>query len=339
MATVIPYKDKWRAVVRRVGYPTRTKTFELRGAAERWVREIEASMDKRTYIVPSGVRVRTLFQKFSDDVAPSRKGCRWEQVRIAKFIRTIAWVEKSIEDVDRFDIQDWRDTRLKEVSSSSVNRELNLISSIITHSMQEWGVSLRVNPVHEIKRPPKGKARKRRVQGHEEVALDTKFKFDDTVPPREGYGAVKDSIMWVFHIAVETGMRSGEILDIEDRHINLDEHWLNIVDSKNGDQRFVPLTARAEELFRKLGVGTGKIKGRVFPVNKGSFEAIWRKLRNEAGLDLWFRDTRHEGASRLAPLLQNLELSKVLGHRDPRTTLIYYNPTATELAKKIRGGG
>ena len=56
---------------------------------------------------------------------------------------------------------------------------------------------------------------------------------------------------------------------------------------------------------------------------------------------IWFKGdgfgSPDEAASNLAKFLSNLELSKMLGHRDPRTTMIYYNPTPEELAKKLRG--
>lgn len=294
-------------------------------------------MDKNLYIAPSGEKVSKVFLKFSDEVSPTRNGAKWEQVRIARLLRTIRWANKEIDTVDRFDLQEWRDARLKEVSSSSVNRELNLISGIFTHAMREWGISLRVNPVHEIKRPPRGKPRVRRVQAHEEKTLNTKFNFDEDNPPRRGYGAVRDSVMWVFHIAQETGLRTGELLTLEWKNVHLDEHWIHVSASKNGDTRDVPLTERAEFLLRKLK--PDPCAGRVFPINKGSFEVTWRTLRDEVGIDLHMHDTRHEAASTLAKILSPMELSKMLGHRDPRTTMIYYNPTPHELAKKLRGDG
>lgn len=335
MATIVPYKGKWRAVIRRVGYPTRTKVLDTHKQAEEWARGVEVEMDTKVYVVPDRTKTKDVFEAFRDKVCPKRAGCRWEVVRINRFLRTISWMEKPLEDVDRFDLQDWRDRRLDEVSGSSVNRELNLISGVITHAMQEWGATLRVNPVHEIKRPDKGKARRRRVTGGEVAALDKVFEFDESVPPTKGYGAVKSSVMWVFHIAKETGLRTGEILALQWKDVHLDQAWLHVYKSKNGDERDVPLTERAEFLLRKIGEGDPD--DLVFPLNPGSFGATYRKLRNSVGLDLHMHDTRHEAASNLAKVLSQMELSKALGHRDPRTTMIYYNPTPAELAQKVRG--
>ena len=338
MASIFQHRDGWRAQIRRKGYPTRSEVFPTKAQAERWARKIEAEMDGRKYLAPSGTSMRKLFERFRDEVCPTRKGCHWEQVRINKILRDCLWLNKEAEDVDRFDIQAWRDARLREVSGDSVNRELNLVSGIISHAMKEWGVALRINPVHEVKRPPKGKPRHRRVEPAELKALETKFKFDETRPPRVGYGAVRDSVMWVFHLAMETGMRCGELLALTWTDLNLAEGWLRVRDSKNGDGRVVPLTARAAGLLEKLKTAAGEDEPRVFPIDGRSFEATYRRACKDAGIvDLHFHDTRHEGASRLAGRLENaMDLAKVLGQRDPRTTMIYYNPTPGELVRKLR---
>ena len=46
MATISKRGDyQFQAISRRKGYPSQTKTFETRADAERWAREIEASLD------------------------------------------------------------------------------------------------------------------------------------------------------------------------------------------------------------------------------------------------------------------------------------------------------
>ena len=106
---------------------------------------------------------------------------------------------------------------------------------------------------------------------------------------------------------------------------------------------FLGKFSAAPTLDAKVRVIIGGIvdaTGRVFPINKGSFDVSYRKWRDAAGIeDLKFHDTRHEGASRLAKLLPPMELAKMLGHRDMNMTLnTYYNPKATELVSKLREG-
>jgi integrase len=333
MATTIPYKDRWRTVVRRVGYKDRTKVTATHDEGEKWGRAIEAEMDVKTYVAPTGTRVKEIFEKFRDEISETRPGKRWEQIRIDKFIGEIQWINKVIEEVDRHDIEAWMTKRLKTVSSSTVRRELNLISSIFKHAMRKWNVGLKANPAREVDRPPEPPHRTRRPTAEESATLDKFMKFDESKPPRKGMGAVTDSVMWAYHIAEETGLRASELFRLEWEDVHLDDAWLHVNQSKNGDERDVPLTERAEELLRKLGPS----KGRVFPVNPGSMETTWRAKRNAAGIKgLRRHDLRREAATNMSQTLTNLELSKTLGHRDPRTVMIYYEPTPKALANKLR---
>ena len=45
MASILQVKGRWRAQVRRKGWPVYTKTFPTKAAAEKWARTIEADID------------------------------------------------------------------------------------------------------------------------------------------------------------------------------------------------------------------------------------------------------------------------------------------------------
>ncbi|MCC3263020.1 tyrosine-type recombinase/integrase, partial [Paenibacillus polymyxa] len=56
-----------------------------------------------------------------------------------------------------------------------------------------------------------------------------------------------------------------------------------------------------------------------------------------AGLvDLHFHDLRHEAATRLAPHMMPQELAKIMGWKTLQMAMRYYNPTAQELATRMR---
>lgn len=56
---------------------------------------------------------------------------------------------------------------------------------------------------------------------------------------------------------------------------------------------------------------------------------------NAKFVDLTFHDARHEACTRLARKLEVLDLARMIGHRDPRSLMIYYNPTASEIAERL----
>lgn len=85
---------------------------------------------------------------------------------------------------------EWRDKRLKEVSGSTVNRDLNLISHVINAARKEWGIHIE-NPISMIRRLPGNRARRRRLTANEEERLLAELELtvrseSGTYEPRGG---------------------------------------------------------------------------------------------------------------------------------------------------------
>jgi integrase len=51
-----------------------------------------------------------------------------------------------------------------------------------------------------------------------------------------------------------------------------------------------------------------------------------------------FHDTRHTAATRLAQKIGVLDLCRMFGWRDPRHAMVYYNPAASDIAKRLENG-
>lgn len=95
----------------------------------------------------------------------------------------------------------------------------------------------------------------------------------------------------------------------------------------------MPLSSKAITLLQAL---EPKAAGKVFAVRQQSGVVYFRKAVKIAGIDnLTFHDTRHEALTRLARKLNVLDLASMVGHRDPRSLMIYYNPTPTEIAERL----
>ena len=102
--------------------------------------------------------------------------------------------------------------------------------------------------------------------------------------------------------------------------------------TKNGDQREVPLSARAREIMAALP----RDRPTCFDLNAKSRDTLWRKARDAAELgDLHFHDSRAEAIWRLSKKLDVLELARVIGHRDIKSLMIYYETSADELADRL----
>lgn len=338
MASIKQYRGKtWRAVIRKAGYRTTSKTFDTKVQATAWATATEAAMNAREHrditVEARSTTVRDLFDKFLRDVVPHRKGKRWEKVRINMILRIADFSDRRLDQLTPSDLREYRDLRLKTVSNASVNRELNLISGIFSHAIKEWEAPLRDNPVHLIKRPAgQGKERNRRWTPTDVEALLKAAEWDIGTKPKHG----RDYVPWAVQLGIETAMRLSELCALRVGHCHIDERYVLVAESKNGDARQVPLTKFAQQLLLALVEGKGS-GDRVFPLSSDSLGEYFRELRQKAGLvDIRFHDTRHEAATRLSKKLANvLELSAVTGHRDLKSLKRYYNPTASELAQKL----
>lgn len=336
MATIQKRGDSYRVLARHKGCKPQTRTFERRSDAVKWGRATEDRMRLGEFRGDTKITVAKLFKRYADEVSPGKNGTRWEQIRLTLFIRTALFVYKSLDRISDQDIKSWRDKRVKEVKGSTVNRELNLMSAVFKHASSEWGIKI-ANPIKGVKRPKPGAARNRRIS---QVEIEQVWKGvgGEKLPPA-GYGATLGYVPWIMEFGVETAMRLGEMCALRWDQVNLEEGWVLVAKSKNGDSRYVPLTLRARVILETLGTHDN----RVFPVNAASAGSTFYKLVRRVGISgLTMHDTRHEGTTRLASKLSILELAKVVGHRDPKSLMTYYNPTGRELAEKLtglRGGG
>ncbi len=116
-----------------------------------------------------------------------------------------------------------------------------------------------------------------------------------------------------------------EDIDIERRVVHLPQ-------TKNGTSRDVPLSMEAIRLLRQMP----QKRGCVFGMMVSNLGNVFRKLTSLAMIDnLHFHDTRHEAITRLARKLNVLDLARMVGHRDLKQLMVYYNATAEELAKRL----
>jgi len=107
---------------------------------------------------------------------------------------------------------------------------------------------------------------------------------------------------------------------------------VHIPTSKNGTKRDVPLSKQAMEILEILPHDNPTC----FKISATQRDAHFRKYRELAGIkDMRFHDSRHEALTRLAQKLHILDLARMAGMRNTKTLMIYYNATASEIAKKL----
>lgn len=344
MATFEFRSGKWRAkIVRRALGIDESATFPTKAQASAWATKREAEILAGARGLPTGHTVADAIDRFIRDACPKRQGGRWDEIRLLKF-RQHKLASKPLSKLTSDDMAQWRDERLKEVSPSSVARELNLWGALFTVAVREWKWCL-ASPVRGVKRPSEPPARRRGISQEEIAAL---------VANLNGVSGIQ--IKAAFLLALETAMRAGEIIGLTWDHVDLVNRVVTLPKTKNGDSRQVPLSLAAKDcLVNRLSVQgqlehpasevcdrqpTG-LAERVFTITSATLDTLFRRARDKAALVLpscatvRFHDSRSEAITRLSRKLDVLELARVVGHRSPASLMFYYSKSAAEIAKKL----
>lgn len=338
MASINQYRGKtWRVIIRRKGFPTQTKTFALKRDAEAWAASIESGMgvgqfDALQLKTAKTMTVKDLFERFEREVAPNFKGRNSVGI-LKRVIRDAEFMRLVLSKITPQDIRQWRDDRVKEVQPQSVHRELNTISGVFTHGIKEWGIPLAANPCHSVSRfKGADKARDKLWSNEDTQTLLTAIKWSEDMPLNQG----RDYVGWALLLGRETAMRIGEMTVMRVADFHPVEKYVQLRDTKNGDDRQVPLSTTAIRYLEKL-CQNKKPEDKIFPFNAGTLGEYFLEARKLCGLEhLVFHDSRHTAATELSKKLPNvLELSAVTGHRSLKSLKRYYHPDATVIAGKL----
>lgn len=298
-----------------------SQSFRTKAEAVAWAHAVTAGAIE----APTGGEhtLRDALHRFARDVAPTHKGERWEVMRCASLQReAIASIRLSA--LSASDLAAWRDDRLRKVRPGTVRREMSLLSSVFSVARKEWGW-IKASPLTDVRKPTAPKSRRRRVSDDEVQRIQLALGYDGGAPQNASHRTAL-----AFELAIETAMRSGEILGLTWPKVRAKA--VTLPATKNGDVRDVPLSPRAREIIALLPKG----EATVFGLDSALRDALFRKARDRAQIvDLTFHDSRAEAIFRLSKKLDVLELARIIGHRDIKSLMIYYETSADELADRL----
>jgi integrase len=324
MATIRLRGGSWQVQIRRSGHTPISRSFASRNDAEEWACRIESETNEdraNSLHVNDGPTVGQLLDRYERDITPTKRSCDRERdkIRIIKrhAVSTISAVKLNSEAVVRY-----RDERLQIVKPATVRRELAILRHCIEIAMREWSLPITINPAHRIRLPRVDNARDRRLNEAEYRRLMT---------------ALNSSRRWymkpIVIIALETGMRRGEILSLEARNVNLVDGIAYLPLTKNGRSRRVPLTQKAIETLEPLVT-----RSRLFPISAPSVRQGWLDITRRATLmDFRLHDCRHEAISRFFEMgLSVPEVALISGHRSLAMLHRYTHLRPENVARKLR---
>lgn len=221
-------------------------------------------------------------------------------------------------------------------AANTVRIELALLGHLFTTAIKEWGLGLGYNPVLNVRRPAPGPGRNRRLDADEESRLFA--AVDKHSNPM---------LRWIVRIAVETGMRSSEIVTLRRSQVDLARRVVRLIETKNTLPRTVPLTVEATDLFLQalahpvrpidtdlIFFGEPGKDGQRRPYN---FNKVWLNIKHSVGCsDFRFHDLRHEAVSRFVEAgLSDQEVAAISGHKSMQMLKRYTHLRAEDLVAKL----
>ncbi|HHH43805.1 MAG TPA: site-specific integrase [Gammaproteobacteria bacterium] len=341
MATITKTPSKtWKAVVRKRGWPTTIKTFRTKRDAEDWARSTEDEMVRGVYIDRTEA-IQLLLKKALDryllEVSSTKKpSTHAAEKHKAKALKAELG-DYSLAALNPGLIAKYRDDRLAAgKSANTVRLELSLLSHLFTIAIKEWRLGLIYNPVMNIRKPPPGQGRNRRLSADEEKTLLE--ACDKHSNPMLG---------WIVRTALFTGMRAGEIISLRRGQVDLVRRVVRLTDTKNGSARTVPLTREAKKVLRKALRNPARPfdTDLVFYGEPGhddkrrpyEFRMAWKKIIKKTRItNLRFHDLRHEAVSRLVEAgLGDQEVASISGHKSMQMLKRYTHLRAEDLVARL----
>jgi integrase len=140
-----------------------------------------------------------------------------------------------------------------------------------------------------------------------------------------------DYLMPMILLSINTGLRQGELFNLNWGMVNLSEHSLILSGdiTKNSSSRYIPLNDEANRIMQQLYKKSTSKEGLVFPSkNNQPFNNVkrsWTSILKKAQITQFrWHDLRHHFASKF--VMAGIDLNTVrelLGHSDIKMTLRY----------------
>ncbi len=316
------YKASWkyRVQITRAGFKTLFKTFDTRTQAKKWARLMETKIDTGSlsdYSEASKLTFGDLLERYLfEGKHAAKKDKRNIEYQVGSIRKDII-ADTNLLRLSTRHIAEYRDRCRKKWSANTFNNHKSLLSIIIDTAITDWGIYLPFNPCKAIKRERIPKPRNRVLEGDEEQRLieaceQSKFVY------------LKSMVQF----SIETAIRQGELLKARREHINWEKRTLTLYDTKNGEDRTIPLSEKAFSILISL---PKQFSGELFPSSswvRSRDELNWHwklALRTAKIKNLRWHDLRRHACSLLFEKGLSVPQVQVLsGHKDPRILLNTY---------------
>ena len=320
MGDIIQIRGKHKARVRRGVYRTNalTKTFSSKVNAKKWIRDIEAKLDRTNIIVKEVDNFPTLsslIKRYLSEVSIKKASYQTDKFNFRTFLRLFDYSKEPVNKIRVQMFAKFRDKYLINHKAATYQRLMSSIKHMWHVAQTEWEYPLE-DIFSKLQKVKRGNPRNRRLSDREYQLIL--------------FGNHTDSeFRKIIELAIQTGLRLSEITRVTKEHIR--ENTLLIPKRKNGDTDVeIPLSNKAINLLQNMELPI-RLKSRGIQIK-------WQRLMKKYEIkDLHFHDLRHEALSRYLEKGVSIQDVQVLsGHKDIRVLMrVYANLRAKNISEKL----
>ena len=405
--------DTFQVKIVRVGRKDLIETFHSLAEAEAFIRRVESEQHQglfRDYTKAAHTTTAELIKRYMEEDCPGLKGgdnyiiilnamlqdsthelrqrIAQRKAEIKEFGRALTplganrqpmtsleWLQLPLTEVTPSHIEDFIADRMEYVAGATVDRQIDILSSIYTRARTGWRIHMDFSPLDGVKRPKYFNERDRRLKGDEEPRLLEAARKEDQMLSLEAHvealaadevaaarqlgthyavnqarkaaydkarqraiteGFPITPLMETFvQFQLATAARRGESLGLFWDRIDWEERTAFIPTTKNGRPRKLSVRSDILALLKRLP----RSSDLVFDVGLKELQASWKRICEAAGIeDLRVHDLRHEAISRAAEsgkFPTVLDLQAFSGHKEIRSLTRYTHLCAGAITRKL----
>jgi integrase len=293
-------------LIREMVGPTKTLAKEVLR-----IRKADIAQDR--FKIPKKRRAPRFDETCDRYLEHAKKSKRsWRRDENALNVARVFFKKKRIDEITSWDIERFKAARVKKVTKSTVNRDIAVLKRLFNLAI-DWNL---------IDRSPAKKVALYRID-------EKTMRVLSQAEEQRLIDAAAPHFNPLIIVAINTGMRRGELLNLRWEQVDLHNLTITIQHSKNGRVRHIPINKSAQEALNELPEPhegyVFRYRGLPIKAVKTAFAGAVRR----AGIrPCRFHDLRHTFATRL--VLAGVDLATVkelMGHADISTTMKYAHPS------------
>lgn len=322
MASIQKRKNKngtshWRAIVRIKGYPTVCNHFDRKQEAEDWAADVERQIKQGKFNFDQHKHQHTFVQLFDRYISD---GCM-QHIRSADDMTHhltywksrlgdygLIYLTPELIGKERQILANMPTPKGKKRNSATVNRYLSSLSTLLSYAVRlRW---IEENPCFRLIKLKESPGRDRVLTDNEITSLLSACRQS------------KSTYLYCFVlISLTTGARQSEILDLEWRHVDLENKVAHLKETKNGYPRSISLAdavvVELAQLYEKRNPTKPLVFASKTAFGKVDLKKAWQEALKRAKIaNCRAHDMRHTFCTLAARQgASNLELATATGHR------------------------